>query len=286
MLSADKIHNYLESRRQSNKEPFEHARQELLASDKTEVLAQFQSFLEAPAEDDRCWAIEGLFLLYGTEATEGILPLVKDPSSNVRWVICDCLLEYGDRRAAPALLDRMKYDPDCQIRGTAAQALGHLGSLEDLPHLQLAYESDVEVDQLGCSPSWQAFGAITSILRRWVTRQLRIAAAKTFEQATSVGQLRGQVTSEAIPFDPEGRITGTPRYAQLPRTAFGDGWMSKLNLDTALTAPFEVAVQYSDPTRVIQRMFVYHRIEFSDDCDWAVDTIVDAEAIKTLSKTE
>lgn len=84
--------------------------------------------------------------------------------------------------------------------------------------------------------------------------QFRTTEAKTFEQASSIGQLRGKVTAEAIPFDPEGRITRTARYAQLPRTAFGDGWMSQLNLET------------------------------TDDCDWAVNTIVDPAAIQELSE--
>jgi hypothetical protein len=283
LVTAGQIQEYLESRRQSNKEPFEQAREALLTCNKSEVLCQFQQFLKAADEDDRCWAIEGLFLLYGTEATDAVLPLVNDRSSNVRWVICDCLVEYGDNRAAPALIDRMKVDPDCQVRGTAANALGHVGVLEHLPQLYAVTQSDAEEDQLGYSPSCQAFEAITSILRRWVIGKLSSTQAKTFERATAIGRLQGKVTAEAIPFDAEGRINRTARYAHLPRPAFGFGWMSKLNLETTLAAPFEVAVEYADPSCVIQRMFVFHRIEPSDDCNWAVDTIVDSAAIATLS---
>ena len=287
LASQQHVEAFLEARRQAYWKPqvFSNARRELLASDEADVTALFKERLKAGDEDERCRAIEGLVILYGARATDTILPWIHDSSPTVRYVTCGCLHDRGDQRAIPALLDRMKNDADCQVRGAAASALGQIGSLEVLPHLHRAYRTDLEVDQLGYSPSFLAEEAMTSVLRRWITGQIAGTPPKSFRETTSTGQLTGTVTAEAIPFDPEGRITQTARYSHVPISAFGPGWSSKLNLQTTLVAPFEIEVMYNDPICVIERIFTYCRIENSGELDWAVHTIRVPTAMKARPKT-
>ena len=282
MISQD-VQHLLAARRDAwmNPTAFSAARQSLLSQEKTRVLAAFEELLGTPDEEVRAQLIEGATILYGAGAMELVTRWLSDPSSTVRWVVCGCLHDCGDERATAPLLDRLKHDADCQVRGAAASALGRIGAAEALPDLHQAYQSDLEVDELGHSPSSQALDAMTAVLRRWTLRQIEGAPPKTFRQSTRAGHLRGTVTAEAIPFDAEGRIDRTPRYAHVPMSAFGFGWGSKLNLQTSLTAPFEVEVAYEDSTCIIERIFVYQQIHDSDEINWAVHTIVDPKAMRT-----
>ena len=141
-------------------------------------------------------------------------------------------------RAASVLLDRLKHNADCQIRGVASGALGRIGAIEALPDLHQAYQTDCEVDELGHSPSGQALDAMTSALENWVTQQIQGDPPRTFRKSTRKGKLSGTVTAEAIPFDAEGRINRTLRV--IPPAAFrvGYGWSSKMGLQTSLITPF------------------------------------------------
>jgi hypothetical protein len=282
MVTLPQLHDFFAARRHyySDYVAFQAAREKLLAEDEAEVRAAFETLLHDPDEEVRCQALTGIASLYGAAATETLLRWIDDPSSTVRWVVCGCLHDRGDERAAAALLDRLQHEQDCQVRGVAASALGEVGSSDVLPHLHAVWQSDHEVDELGHSPSCLAQDAMTSVLRRWVTRQIAGAPAKGFEEIRPSGRVRGVVTAEAIPFDPEGRINRVPRYAHVPMSAFGFGWSSQLGLQTTLTPPFEIEVEYVGPSCTVERIFVYHRIEGSDSCDWAVDTIVDTGAMK------
>jgi hypothetical protein len=126
-------------------------------------------------------------------------------------VVCGCLHDYGDLRAQAALLDRLKHDADCQVRGGAASALGQIGAIQALPDLHQAYQTDREVDELGYTPSGQAEEAMTSVLRSWVSRQIQGTPPRVFRESTGRGQLTGTVTAESIPFDAQGRMNHTLR---------------------------------------------------------------------------
>jgi hypothetical protein len=122
---------------------------------------------------------------------------------------------------------------------------------------------------------------MTSVLRSWVSRQIQGNPPKAFRETTQLGNLIGTVTAEEISFDTDGRITHTPRYSHLPHSSFGFGWSSKLDLETSLIAPFEIKVEYIDPTCVIGRILIYHRIPDSSEVNWAVHTILDPAAMKS-----
>ena len=219
-------------------------------------------------------------MLYGREAAGTIVRWINDASPVVRWVVCGCLHDYGDLHVAAALLDRLKHDDDGQVRGAAAGALGQIGVIEALPGLHRTYHEDREVDPLGHSPSSQAQDAMTSILRTWVSQRLRGTPPKHFREATQTGQLTATVTAEGIPFDTDGRMTHTLRYAHVPPSALGHGWASKMDLQTSLVAPFEINVEYVDPTCAVRRILVFQQITDSDELNWAVHTILDPAAVK------
>lgn len=282
MAIPEQVQELLATRRTAywNPEPFRNARQALLARDRDEVLAHFQSRLQRPDEDERALAVEGLALLYGTEAGDTIVRWIKDPSRVVRWKVCGCLHDFGDVRAAPALLDRMKNDDDCQVRGMAVHALGQIGSLEYLPNLYEVQQTDTETDCHGHSPSSTARDAMTCVLRGRASRRIQGDPPRIFREATTTGKLTGVVTAEAISLDEETPIHQSSRYSHVPQSAFGHGWSSWIDLQTSLTAPFEIEVEYTDPTCVIGRILIYEEIRDSDETNWFVHTILDPTAMK------
>lgn len=282
-MISRQVEEFLDARRQAviNRDPaiFQRARDALLAQNKAEVQNEFELRLQNPDEEERARTIAGLTRLYETDATDLILHWLNDESVVVRWVVCGCLHDYGDGRAQPGLLNRLHQDPDAQVRGVAASALGRLGSPDVLPVFHAVWQADHQADSQGHTPSSQSESAITELLWRWVVRQIPGTPSPTFEEQISQGRLQGRITAEGIPFDDQGRILHTPRYAHLPLSALGNGCSTKLDLPTSLVAPFEVAVEYSHPACVIQRMFVFHRIPDADDVIWSIHTILDPSAM-------
>lgn len=283
MITAQHVRDFLHARRNAfaNPEAFQNARRVLLQADRAEVLSLFESRLQSEDEEERCVVLSGLAVLYHSEANDTLIRWITDPSPTVRWIVCGCLHDVGDLRAIPALLERLKQDDECQVRGEAASALGHIGAIDALPDLHQTVMTDLEFDQLGHTASSQANDAISAAIQQWVTRQISGSLAKTFQESTRTGQLTAKVTAEAIPFDPEGRINHTPRYAHLPFSALGFGCSSRLSLQTTLVAPFEIEVEYVDPTCTLQRILIYDPILNCPDADWAIHTIVDISAMKS-----
>jgi hypothetical protein len=80
------------------------------------------------------------------------------------------LHDFGDERAVPALAELLRRDPDPTVRGTAAYALGGIGSPAAIPALLAALGSDNESDELGHSPSSCAATALDDILGTAETR--------------------------------------------------------------------------------------------------------------------
>ena len=75
-------------------------------------------------------------------------------------------------RAVPALAAVLRGDPDPQVRGTAAYALGGIGSPAAIPALLAVLGTDNEYDLHGHSPSSCAATALDDIL---LTHETRIA---------------------------------------------------------------------------------------------------------------
>src|SRR5262245_58403179 len=82
----------------------------------------------------RCDAITALLFLAGRRAVEPVTGMLDDPDTTVRWHACGCLHDFGDERAVPVLCEVLRRDPDPQVRGTAAYALGGIGSPAAIPN--------------------------------------------------------------------------------------------------------------------------------------------------------
>jgi hypothetical protein len=282
MTVARKIQEFLDARPLAYIKPDDYrgAQQAVLDCDQADVLAHFETRLQDREEEHRAQAIAGLAVLYQTDATETILRWLHDESVVVRWVICGCLHDFGDRRAQAGLLDLLKHDSDPQVRGAAANALGRLGGAEVLPELYRTSQIDREVDQLGYTPAYQAEDAISEILRGWVIRKIHGSPLRNFEEATLLGQLAGRVVVvEGIPFDKQGIITKTARYSRLPSSAFGFGWSTHMDLQTSLVSPFEIDVKYVDPNCMLRRVFIYQHGPLTSETNWSVHTILDPTAL-------
>lgn len=89
------------------------------------------------------------------------------------------------------------------------------------------------------------------------------------------------MTAEEIAFDPNGQITHTSWYSHLHYAAFCPGCAFMRSVQTTLADPFEIEVEYRDPTCLIQRILLYKRIADDPDLNWAVHRIVDPLAMKT-----
>jgi HEAT repeat protein len=126
--------------------------------------------LTDPDVEARCTACEALLWVDTQRAVELVLPLLKDPEETVRWYACGCLSDCGDQRAVAPLIAVLQGDEDAQVRGTAAYALGRLGSPAAIPALLAAMTSDHEVDMHGHSPSSCAATALDDILGTNETR--------------------------------------------------------------------------------------------------------------------
>ncbi len=114
----------------------------------------------------RCQSSRALLNLDKNKGIELLLPFFNDSDYIVRWDICGLMHEFGDERVIESLIDRMKNDPDPQIRGTAAYALGGIGNPKVIPSLLVTLNNDHEFDQLGYSPSFCAEQAIDEIRKK------------------------------------------------------------------------------------------------------------------------
>jgi HEAT repeat protein len=119
--------------------------------------------LRGPVPFERCLAGNAARFA-GLDGWQGVvLALLADPDQSVWWYGCGLLYDAGDERAVPALVDRLRSDPDPGVRTIAADALGRIGSPVAVPALELAVERDHETDPLGFTPAGQAREALAAI---------------------------------------------------------------------------------------------------------------------------
>jgi hypothetical protein len=126
--------------------------------------------LSAGDPQDRCDAITALLILDAGRAVEPVAAMLSDPDTTVRWHACGSLHDFGDERAVKGLCEVLQGDPDPQVRGTAAYALGGIGSPAAIPFLLTALGFDNEWDIHGHSPSSCAATALDDILGTHETR--------------------------------------------------------------------------------------------------------------------
>ena len=115
--------------------------------------------LAGPDPEVRCGASEAILRLDPGRGVDQVLPLLNDTDTTVRWYTSGLLHDFGDGRAVDSLIARMQEDPDPQVRGTAAYALGGIDCPKAIPALIATLRADHEWDELGHSPSSCAAGA-------------------------------------------------------------------------------------------------------------------------------
>jgi len=79
----------------------------------------------------------------GEPAVQHLPPLLLDKDDDVRKFAIELLSDAGAREQAPALIERLANDPNPNVRGAAAKAIGALGCREALPQLVAALK-DIE----------------------------------------------------------------------------------------------------------------------------------------------
>jgi HEAT repeat protein len=130
--------------------------------------------LSDPDPPVRLGACEAVFFVDARRAPELTLPLLADPEVEIRWFACGCLHDVGDERAIEPLIRVLRADPDAQVRGAAARALGGIGRRTGtpaaMPALLAAKESDHELDIHAHSVSSRAATALDDILGTNETR--------------------------------------------------------------------------------------------------------------------
>jgi HEAT repeat protein len=116
--------------------------------------------------DLRCDAAEALLRIDAMLAIDLVLPLLRDGDDSVRWYTCGLLHDFGDKRALASLVDLVLSDPHCDVRSTAAYALGAIGDTTVLPALRQVVELDMGADSWGHTVREVATEAISQILAR------------------------------------------------------------------------------------------------------------------------
>jgi HEAT repeat protein len=170
-LSQEQLMKWLElfgGPRSKGQEARDHALDEMRVIGADKLFPPLTSLINDPNVeiDTRCQATRAVLGLDAKHGIELLLPLFNDPDTTFRWDICGLMHEFGDDRVIEPLIDRMKNDPDPQIRGTAAYALGGIGNPAAIPALLNTFNNDHEFDQLGYSASFCAEQAIDEIHRK------------------------------------------------------------------------------------------------------------------------
>lgn len=143
------------------------------------AIALLAAKLADPDMEIRCAAILPLLFLDAGRTIDLVLSMLNDPEVTVRWHACGCLHDFGDERAVGPLISVLAGDPDPQVRGTAAYALGGIGNPAAIPTLLKALDTDHEFDELGHSTSSSAATALDDILG---TDETRIRVSDSLRQ--------------------------------------------------------------------------------------------------------
>src|SRR5262249_22984108 len=105
-------------------EAYHRAIEEMRAVGSDRLVPPLLPMLADADRDVRCLAALAILKLDGGQGVEQTLPLLHDAENAVRGYVCGLMHDLGNERAVQPLMERMKHDPDPQVRGAAAYALG------------------------------------------------------------------------------------------------------------------------------------------------------------------
>lgn len=118
------------------------------------------------APEFRAYSAEVLLRLNLQDSVEHVVPLLSEPDTELRYYVCGLLSNYGDKTAVQPLIDVLRNDPDADVRGIAAFALGKIGDRRAIPVLRKAQQEDDAVGSEGHRVSRIAEEALKAVLNR------------------------------------------------------------------------------------------------------------------------
>jgi len=148
----------------------DRAVREMQAIGRATVFPLLMRKLSDPDVEARCAAIEALALLDAARSVEVLLPLLTDPEEVIRLSACEALSVPEALAAVEPLFAVLRSDPDPQVRGLAARALGHIGSRAAISALLRTVDGDHEPDIQCHTPSHCAAMALDDLLGTNYTR--------------------------------------------------------------------------------------------------------------------
>jgi HEAT repeat protein len=108
----------------------------------TDTVSQLLTLVREGRTHSRRAAALALESLESPLSYDALLRALGDEDADVRQRAIAALGEVGDRRAVPALMDRLAHDPTASVRTEAAYRLGLLGDVRALSILKSAREED------------------------------------------------------------------------------------------------------------------------------------------------
>jgi HEAT repeat protein len=131
----------------------------------------FVALLSDPDPSIREQAAVAAIMTHGDLGQDMIVPLLQDSDATIRWYVCGLLYDFGDARAVPALVARLKLDSEATVRVIAADAIGRIAERVAVPESVIpALESVVIHDHVmtttGFTPSDSARDALAAVRLR------------------------------------------------------------------------------------------------------------------------
>ncbi len=145
------------------REAYYRAIEEMRSFGPQRIMPLLHAMLAASDPEVRCKAAEAILWIDRVQGVHQVSPLLQDKDRTVRWYTCGLMHDLGNERAVDLLIERMKNDPDPQVRGAAAYALGGIGSASAISALTEIFQNDHVCDELGFTPSFCAQEALKEI---------------------------------------------------------------------------------------------------------------------------
>jgi HEAT repeat protein len=130
----------------------------------TKAISAILTFADAEV---RCNAIDALeFIVPDDVLIDLLIPSLSDPSSGIRWTVCELLRGCPDARVVLPLVKVLQTDPDPNVRLVAAEALIADGDERAIPALAHTEKHDKGKDYEDRTIANAAHEAIVAIEKR------------------------------------------------------------------------------------------------------------------------
>jgi HEAT repeat protein len=100
--------------------------------------------LSSPMPPRRIRATQVLALIGDDECVPALIDALADPCAKVREAAASSLYSFRDQTAIPMLAKALASDPDADVRGAAAQALGEIPAFDAVNALEQAKKTEMD----------------------------------------------------------------------------------------------------------------------------------------------